>query len=151
MSTILDRDQWLEKLVQIAANLGSEGPPIRLCVIGSVACVFGGMAARTTRDLDVWKPASDYDFMQLKQAVEGAGLAFDPKTTLEPGMPYLQLVEPRFKARSGRRPRRRRHRLSRRETQPQFSRDSRHRGLVQEPRQNPGSGESRLPSAGRSG
>lgn len=94
MSTILDRDQWLAKLVQIAANLGSEGPPIRLCVIGSVACVFGGMAARTTRDLDVWKPASDYDFMQLKQAVEGAGLAFDPKTTLEPGVPYLQLVEP---------------------------------------------------------
>ena len=72
----------------------SESQPIRLCLIGSVACVFGGMAARTSRDLDVWKPASDYDLVELRRAVEAAGLSFDPKSTLDPEKPYIQLVEP---------------------------------------------------------
>ena len=45
-------------------------------------------------DVDVWKPASDYDRMELKLAAEQAGLLFDPKTTLDPQTPYLQLVEP---------------------------------------------------------
>jgi hypothetical protein len=90
----LDRDQWLLAIEKIATALEPSGKPIRLCLIGSVACVFGGMAARTSRDLDVWKPASDYDLIELKRAVEAAGLAFDPKSTLEPNKPYLQLVEP---------------------------------------------------------
>lgn len=94
MTPGLDREQWLAALEQIARFLEPSGPPIRLCLIGSVACVFGGMAARTSRDIDVWKPASDYDLMELKAAVEAAGLAFDPKTTLDPVKPYVQLVEP---------------------------------------------------------
>lgn len=59
-----------------------------------MACVFGGMNARTSRDLDVWKPASDYDFVELKEAVEAAGLDFDPTSFVEPDAPYVQLVEP---------------------------------------------------------
>jgi hypothetical protein len=94
MSSALDRDQWLSVLEKIAETLGPKGQPIRLCLIGSVACVFGGMAARTSRDLDVWKPASDYDLVELKRAVEAAGLSFDPKSTLDPEKPYVQLVEP---------------------------------------------------------
>jgi len=94
MTRGLDREQWLVVLTQLARFLDPSGPPIRLCLIGSVACVFGGMAARTSRDIDVWKPASDYDFMELHEAVEAAGLAFDPKTTLDPAKPYVQLVEP---------------------------------------------------------
>lgn len=94
MATGLDREQWLAALENIAACLDRSGTPIRLCLIGSVACVFGGMAARTSRDLDVWKPASDYDLLELRRAVEAAGLAFDPKTTLDPDKPYVQLVEP---------------------------------------------------------
>jgi hypothetical protein len=90
----LDRDQWLSVIEKIATALGPTGKPIRLCLIGSVACVFGGMAARVSRDLDVWKPASDYDLGELKRAVEEAGLLFDPKTTLDPRKPYVQLVEP---------------------------------------------------------
>ncbi|MCX7413573.1 MAG: hypothetical protein NTW36_09090 [Planctomycetia bacterium] len=90
----LDRDQWLSAIEKIATALGPTGRPIRLCLIGSVACVFGGMAARVSRDLDVWKPASDYDLGELKRAVEEAGLLFDPKTTLDPLKPYVQLVEP---------------------------------------------------------
>ena len=93
MSPALDREAWLVALEGIAKALGPTGQPVRLCLIGSVACVFGGMAARTTRDLDVWKPASDYDLAELKQAVEAAGLSFDPKSTLDPDKPYVQLVE----------------------------------------------------------
>ena len=52
------------------------------------------MEGRTSRDLDVWRPASDYDRLELKRAAEAAGLLFDPKSTLEPGTPYLQIVEP---------------------------------------------------------
>ncbi|MCZ7639515.1 MAG: hypothetical protein M5U12_27810 [Verrucomicrobia bacterium] len=32
--------------------------------------------------------------MELSFAAKRAGLLFDPKTTLEPDAPYLQLVEP---------------------------------------------------------
>ena len=90
----LDREQWLTAIAQISRHLDRSGPPIRLCLIGSVACVFGGMASRTSRDIEVWKPASDYDLLELQSAVEAAGLAFDPKTTLDPDKPYVQLVEP---------------------------------------------------------
>ena len=93
MHSALDRDAWLAALERIAAALGPSGQPVRLCLIGSVACVFGGMATRTTRDLDVWKPASDYDLIELKRAVEAAGLTFDPKSSLNPDTPYVQMVE----------------------------------------------------------
>ena len=81
-------------LESIAEALGRGGDPVHLCLIGSAACLFGGMEGRTSRDLDVWKPASEYDLLDLKRAVESAGLAFDPKTVLEPDQPYLQLIEP---------------------------------------------------------
>ena len=40
------------------------------------------------------KSASTADRGELKLAAEQAGLLFDPKQTLEPNRPYLQLVEP---------------------------------------------------------
>ena len=52
------------------------------------------MEGRTSADLDIWKPASDFDRLELEHAAEQAGLLFDPRTTLEPETPYLQLVEP---------------------------------------------------------
>ncbi len=81
-------------LERLSAALRSEGPPLRLCLIGSAACLFGGMVGRASGDLDIWKPASDYDRVELKAAAEQAGLLFDPKTALDPDTPYLQLVEP---------------------------------------------------------
>ena len=39
----LDREQWLAALAQISRHLDRSGPPMCLCLIGSVACVFGGM------------------------------------------------------------------------------------------------------------
>jgi len=90
----LDGEAWSLVLGDLAQALGKDGLPIRLCLIGSAACLFGGMEGRTSADLDIWKPASDYDRLELKTAAEKAGLLFDPKQTLDPDRPYLQLVEP---------------------------------------------------------
>jgi hypothetical protein len=94
MNTHLSADDWMAVLERLAEALGRDGPPVRLCLIGSAACLFGGMDGRTSHDLDVWRPASDYDRLELKRAAEAAGLALDPKTTLEPDRPYLQFIEP---------------------------------------------------------
>ena len=90
----LDGEGWLAVLADLAGALGSEGPPLRLCLVGSAACLFGGMDGRTSADLGIWKPASDYDRLELKAAAEKVGLLFDPKQTLDPDRPYLQLIEP---------------------------------------------------------
>ncbi len=90
----LDGEAWSAVLADLSRALGKEGAPLRLCLIGSAACLFGGMDGRTSADLDIWKPASDYDLAELKPAAEKAGLLFDPKQSLEPNRPYLQLVEP---------------------------------------------------------
>ena len=90
----LDGEAWMALLEKVAVSLGKVGPPVRLCLIGSAACLFGGMAGRTSRDLDVWRPASDYDRIELKAAIESAGLLFDPKSALVPDRPYLQIVDP---------------------------------------------------------
>src|SRR5437588_3866169 len=90
----LDGEAWMKILEDLSAALGAQGPAVRLCLIGSAACLFGGMAGRTSADLDIWKPASDYDRGQLKAAAEMAGLLFDPKGTLDPERPYLQLIDP---------------------------------------------------------
>lgn len=94
MQTGLNGEQWLAVLERLAKALPAEGPSVRLCLIGSAACLFGGMDGRTSLDLDIWKPASDYDRLELSLAAKRAGLLFDPKSSLEPDTPYLQLVEP---------------------------------------------------------
>jgi hypothetical protein len=94
MSAMLNGAEWMAVLERLSSSLDPEGSPLRLCLIGSAACLLGGMEGRTSGDLDVWKPASDYDRRELKMAAERAGLLFDPQTTLEPDVPYLQLVEP---------------------------------------------------------
>ena len=87
----LDGEAWSAVLEDLSRALGQDGSPVRLCLIGSAACLFGGMEGRTSADLDIWKPASDYDRGELKVAAEKAGLLFDPKQTLEPDRPYLQI------------------------------------------------------------
>lgn len=94
MPAALNGEEWMAVLERLARFLPAEGSPLRLCLIGSAACLFGGMDGRTSADLDIWKPASDYDRLELKRAAEKAGVLFDPKTALEPDTPYLQLVEP---------------------------------------------------------
>ena len=89
-----DAAEWLAIIEKLAAALPPQGPPVRLCLIGSAACLLGGMEGRTSAALDVWQPESDYDRAELRVAAEQTGLLFDPKTTLEPARPYLQIVEP---------------------------------------------------------
>ncbi len=86
--------EWLDALGRLARALDPHGPPVRLCLIGSAACLLGGMDGRSSRDLDIWKPASDYDRLELAAAAEAAGLLFDPRSSLEPDRPYLQLIDP---------------------------------------------------------
>jgi hypothetical protein len=56
----LDGEAWNVVLADLSRALGKKGPPVRLCLIGSAACLLGGMEGRTSADLDIWKPASDY-------------------------------------------------------------------------------------------
>lgn len=94
-STIsFDRDRWLRALEEIAIALGKDGDPVEICLIGSAACILGGMAGRSSVDLDVWKPSSRYDTLELKKAVENAGLVFNPVSEIEPDRSYIQIVEP---------------------------------------------------------
>ncbi len=90
----LSRDEWLEKLTLVDQSLQRQGATAQLTLVGSAAGIFAGQPGRTSIDLDVWKPKSRYQFPALKKAVEDAGLLFDPKSTLEPDIPYIQLVEP---------------------------------------------------------
>ncbi len=89
-----DKERWMRALETMAIALGKDGPPVKLCLIGSAACVFAGMELRTTEDLDIWQPSSDFDLLELKRAAEVAGLIFNPTDFLEPGQAYLQIVEP---------------------------------------------------------
>lgn len=88
-----DKDRWMRALESVAEALGKEGQPVQLCLIGSAACIFAGMELRTTEDLDIWQPASDFDISELRVASEKAGLSFNPTGVLEPDQPYLQLVD----------------------------------------------------------
>ena len=80
----LDGEAWSVVLGELAQALGRDGSPLRLCLIGSAACLLGGMDGRTSADLDIWKPASDFDRLELQAAAQKAGLLFDPKQTLDP-------------------------------------------------------------------
>ncbi len=94
MNPTLNAAEWMRILEKLAAALPPQGPPVKLCLIGSAACLFGGMDGRTSADLDVWRPHSDYDRAELRIAAEAAGIFFDPKSSLDPAKPYLQIVEP---------------------------------------------------------
>ena len=90
----LGRGEWLEKLTLVDQSLQGQGATAQLTLVGSAVGIFAGRPGRTSIELGVWKPKSRYQFQALKEAVEDAGLLFDPKSTLEPDTPYLQLVEP---------------------------------------------------------
>lgn len=90
----LGRDEWLEKLTLLDQGLQRQGAKAQLTLVGSAAGIFAGQPGRTSIGLEVLGPKSGYQYRALKQAVEYAGLLFDPKFSLEPDMPYIQLVEP---------------------------------------------------------
>jgi hypothetical protein len=53
MPTALNGEEWMAVLERLAAALPPDGQPLRLCLIGSAACLFGGMEGRTSGDLDI--------------------------------------------------------------------------------------------------
>ncbi|OAM91643.1 nucleotidyl transferase AbiEii/AbiGii toxin family protein [Termitidicoccus mucosus] len=86
----LNADQWAEKLEKISLYLEH---PASLCIIGSAVGMFA-QQIRTSIDLDIWNNGSSFFYSDLKQAVEKAGLLFNPKEEMEPGRPYIQIVQP---------------------------------------------------------
>ena len=89
----LNREQWHEKLARIGEELSRRGATASLTVMGSAPGILAGQPSRTSMDLDVWRPASDFDRTTFKAAVEATGLLYDPKG-YEPAAPYIQMVEP---------------------------------------------------------
>ena len=89
----LNREQWNEKLALIGQELARLGTAASVTVVGSAPGILAGQPARTSMDLDVWRPASDFDRTSFQAAVETAGLLYDPKG-YEPAAPYIQMVEP---------------------------------------------------------
>lgn len=87
----LTQKEWEEKLRKIAAGLKT---PAKLTLMGAAPNILGGQPARTSIDLDVWKPTSQFDRDDLQAATEKAGLLFDPKSEADPHKPYIQIVEP---------------------------------------------------------
>ena len=88
METGLTRIEWEEKLNTIGKHTTA-----KLCLIGSAACIFSGMRGRTSIDLDVWKPKSQFDLPTFRAAVESAGLELNPTEEIVE-RPYIQIVEP---------------------------------------------------------
>ncbi len=80
-------------LEDIAGFLGKDGEPVELCLIGSAVCILAGMEGRTSVDLNVWSPCSNFDELELKHATSSAGLLFDPKSNLPENTAYIQIVE----------------------------------------------------------
>lgn len=96
MTPLLNRDQWLDCLERISANLPEKaGEPVCLCLIGGAPCLLeAGMPGRVSHDLDIWSPASRFDLGELRRAVLAAGLLFDPRESQPPDQPYVQLIGP---------------------------------------------------------
>ena len=83
----LNAKQWEKILAKVGETVTGN-----LCLIGSGACMFSGMT-RTSLDLNIWNPGSDFDLAKLKDAMEAQGLLFNPTDEVI-DKPYLQLVDP---------------------------------------------------------
>jgi len=67
--------------------------PVSLCLIGGGATILLGQPNRGTEDLDAWARASRFREKALRDAVEAAGLAYNPRGEIV-GAPYVQIVHP---------------------------------------------------------
>lgn len=86
----LSPEEWAEKLKLISRHLEH---PASICIIGSAVGMFA-QQDRISIDLDIWNKGSSFFYSDLKQAVEKAGLLFDPKAEMAPDQPYVQIVQP---------------------------------------------------------
>lgn len=96
ISSQLDGEGWTILLGELSEALGSEGPSVKLCLIGSAACLFGGMDGRTSGDLDVWKPASDFDRRELNGPQKRSGFCSIPNRASSPIDPIFNWSSPEY-------------------------------------------------------
>jgi transcriptional regulator with XRE-family HTH domain len=84
-----------DTLEAILTVVGKHLPqPTTLCVVGSAAAMLHGQPERQTPDIDVWGPESDFDIGALRHACEQAGVVYDPRDEIDPGVIYLQVLRP---------------------------------------------------------
>jgi hypothetical protein len=67
--------------------------PQTICLIGSGATILLGQPQRATDEVDVWAAASEIVIPSFRQALEGTGFAFDPKSEFS-SLPYVQIIHP---------------------------------------------------------
>ena len=56
--------------------------------------MLSGQDDRQTPDIDIWYPMSDFDPGDMRQAVEAAGLRYDPRGEIGAEDIYLQILRP---------------------------------------------------------
>ena len=88
---MIDRDRLHDILSAIGKELRK---PARLTLIGSAASIISGQGGRQTPDIDVWRPASDFDAEDFRNACEKAGILYDPKGQIGDEDEYIQIVRP---------------------------------------------------------
>lgn len=88
---MLDREKIDQVLSQIGHHLKK---PSKLVIVGSTASMLSGQDDRRTPDIDIWFPMSDFDPLDLKQAVEAAGMRYDPHGEIDTGEIYIQILRP---------------------------------------------------------
>jgi hypothetical protein len=87
----IDRD----RLVRIFDELGHRlAAPATICLIGSAPAIVLGQPERQSQDIDVWAPSSQFDETQFRRACQELGLLYDPRSELDPGAVYVQIVRP---------------------------------------------------------
>lgn len=90
----LNKLEWQERIALLGSSLKRMGETVELTVLGSVPMILDDVAERTSKDMDVWKPASRFNERALRAACESSGLAFNPTNVDEPDIPYIQIINP---------------------------------------------------------
>jgi hypothetical protein len=83
------------KIEQILSVIGERlRRPSVIVIVGSTASMLSGQDDRQTPDIDIWFPMSVFDATDMKQAVEAAGLRYDPRGEIGAQDLYLQILRP---------------------------------------------------------
>ncbi|MXX87926.1 MAG: hypothetical protein F4213_13185 [Boseongicola sp. SB0677_bin_26] len=88
---MLNRDKLDAILISLGKNLSK---PCRITVVGSAASMIWGQDGRQTPDIDVWRPTSEFDEEDLRNACYATGILFNPTGNVEHGDVYIQILRP---------------------------------------------------------
>ncbi|MEQ1950400.1 hypothetical protein [Mesorhizobium sp. CN2-181] len=83
------------KIEQLLAAIGQRlRLPSTTVIVGSTASMLSGQDDRQTPDINIWYPMSNFDPGDMRQAVEAAGLRYDPRAEINADDIYLQILRP---------------------------------------------------------